>query len=165
MRSKHGSRKGGRRAFSLLELVLSLGLLAAALVVLVTLFIQLFQAGNKAGHTASGVRVAETVLNQQLHAVFHDAHPLYTRAAFWSTDGTVDGGLQLAATDYSYQLDFTTVVSNTGGATLGASLAENRLKAVHVRVWWWGPGADSTRTGQGRLTVELCRLVNENDDY
>lgn len=154
-----------RHAFSLLELVLSLGLLASALVVLVTLFIQLFHSGDKAGHTASGVRVAETVLNQQLHAVFHDSHPLYTLAAFWANDGTVDGVLRIAATDYSYQLDFATVVTGAGGSSLGASLADNRLKAVHVKVWWWGASADSTRTGQGRLTVELRRLVNENDEY
>ncbi|MBX3171221.1 MAG: prepilin-type N-terminal cleavage/methylation domain-containing protein [Candidatus Eremiobacteraeota bacterium] len=155
-----------QRGFSLAELVLCLGILAVALIFLTSFFISLYRATDKSGNTAVGTRVAETVINQQLHDIFKGTHPTLTKAGFFAADAApgVSGVLQLGQTEFQYQLDYATVPSS-GGGTLGAGLASNRLKKVTVRCWWWGTGANAQRAGQGRLSIELHRLVNENDEF
>lgn len=144
------------------ELTISLGILATALVILTIFFISLYHAGDKSGNTATGTRAAETVLNQQLHDIFHGTHPSLTKATFFAGDASpgVTGQLLLGATEFQYQMDYATVRSTAGG-DLGASLSGNRLKSVTVKCWWWG----EQRAGQGRLSVTLSRLVNENDEF
>lgn len=148
------------------ELVICLGIIALALVVLASFFISLYRSANKSGNTASGARVAETVINQQLHDIFRGTHPTLTKASFFATNASpgITGQLQLDQTTFQYQMDYATVQAN-GGGDLGASLAGNRLKSVTVTCWWWGSGPTAQRTGQGRLSVRLQRLVNENDEF
>jgi len=155
-----------RRGFSLAELILCLGILATALVFLTSFFISLYRSADKSGNTAAGVRVAETVINQQLHDIFKGTHPTLTKVLFFTTNGpSVTGSLQLASTEFQYQMDFVTVQNAIGSGDLGDGLPGNRVKAVTVKCWWWGADAASRRTGQGRLSVELHRLVNENDEF
>ena len=155
-----------RKGFSLAELILCLGILATALVFLTSFFISLYRSADKSGNTAAGVHVAETVINQQLHDIFKGTHPTLTKTGFFTTNGpSVTGRLQLASTEFQYQMDFVTVQDAVLGGDLGAGLAGNRVKAVTVKCWWWGAGATSQRSGQGRLSVELHRLVNENDEF
>lgn len=155
-----------RRGFSLAELILCLGILATALVFLTSFFISLYHSADKSGNTSSGVHVAETVLNQQLHDIYRGTHPTLTKATFFATNGpSLTGRLQLASTEFQYQMDFATVQNAASGGDLGAGLPGNRVKAVTVKCWWWGSNANSQRTGQGRLSVELHRLVNENDEF
>lgn len=156
----------GRRAFSMAELVLCLGILAVALVILTSFFISLYRATDKSGNTSAGTRAAETVLNQQLHDIFRGTHPTLTKAGFFAGSASpgISGTLQLGQTEFQYQVDYATVASSAGG-DLGAGLSGNRLKSVTVRCWWWGAQANSQRAGQGRLSVELHRLVNENDEF
>jgi len=154
-----------RKGFSLAELILCLGILATALVFLTSFFISLYHSADKSGNTAAGVHVAETVINQQLHDIYKGTHPTLTKTGFFNTNGpSIVGSLQLASTEFQYQMDFVTV-QNTSGADLGSGLPGNRVKSVTVKCWWWGPVSTSQRTGQGRLSVELHRLVNENDDF
>ncbi|MBN9419659.1 MAG: prepilin-type N-terminal cleavage/methylation domain-containing protein [Candidatus Eremiobacteraeota bacterium] len=155
-----------RRGFSLAELILCLGILAISLVFLTSFFISLYRATDKSGNTAIGTRAAETVINQQLHDIYKGSHPTLTKSSFFAADAApgLSGSLQLGQTEFQYQMDYSTVQSSSGGS-LGASLAGNRVKMVTVRCWWWGANAGSQRAGQGRLSVELHRLVNENDEF
>lgn len=151
-----------RRGFSIAELVLCLGILTVALVFLTSFFVGLYRSTDKSGNTAAGTRAAETVLNHQLHDIFKNTHVSLTKAAFFAADAApgVSGSLQLGQTEFQYQMDYATVRSS-GGGDLGAGLTGNRLKAVTVRCWWAG----GQRAGQGRLSVEIHRLVNENDEF
>jgi len=145
---------------------LCLGILAVALIFLTSFFISLYHASDKSGNTATGTRAAETIINQQLHDIFKGTHPTLTKAGFFAGDATpgITGSLQLGQTEFQYEMDYATVQSSAGGS-LGAGLGSNRLKAVTVRCWWWGADANARRAGQGRLSVELHRLVNENDEF
>lgn len=142
------------------ELVLCLGILTVALVFLTSFFVSLYRSTDKSGNTAAGTRAAETVLNHQLHDIFKNTHATLTKAAFFAGDAGLSGSLQLGQTEFQYQMDYATVQSS-GGGDLGAGLTGNRLKAVTVRCWWAG----GQRAGQGRLSVEIHRLVNENDEF
>jgi len=152
------------RGFSLAEVILCLGILAVALVMTVNLFLSVQRGGDKNRHTATGTLVAETVLNQFLHDVYQGVHPTLTKATFFSADASLSGSLALSSTEYFYQIDYQTVVS-TAGTELGAGLGGNRLKAVQVTCWWWGAGPTSQRSGQGKLSVQLRKLVNENASF
>lgn len=151
--------------FSLAEVVVCLGILALALVVSVTLFLSMFRSAEKSSHNVSGVMVAETVMTQVLHDIFLGLRPGLTKADFFANNSPpsppLSGSLVLSNTEYQYEMDYATVTSTTG-TDLGAGLSGNRLKVVTVTCWWWGPTAASQRAGQGRLSVQIRRLVNEN---
>lgn len=151
----------------MVELILCLGILALAVVVLTSFFISLYRSADKSGNTAAGTRVAETVINQQLHDIFKGTHPTITKASFFANDAApgLTGQLQLDQTLFQYQMDYVTVQANGGGGDLGASLSGNKLKSVVVTCWWWGGGPAAQRAGQGKLSVRLQRLVNENEDF
>lgn len=149
----------------MVELILCLGIMALAVVVLTSFFISLYRSADKSGNTAAGTRVAETVINQQLHDIFKNTHPTITKASFFANDGALTGQLQLDQTLFQYQMDYVTVQANGGGGDLGASLSGNKLKSVVVTCWWWGGGPTAQRAGQGKLSVRLQRLVNENEDF
>ena len=152
--------------FSLAELVLSLGLLTVAMVMLSSLFVGLYRGSDKSGNQSTGLNAAETVLNQQIHDIFKGTHPTLTKAAFFASNSPpgLSGSLTLSSTEFLYQFDYVTVQSNLG-TDLGVGLSGNRLKAVTVTCWWWGQAANSHRAGLGKLSVQLRRLVNENDQY
>lgn len=151
----------------MIELVICLGLLALAVILLTSFFVSLYRSADKSGNTAAGIRVAETVINQQLHDIFKGLHPAITKASFFATDASpgLTGNLQLDQTEFQYQMDYVTVQANGGGGDLGASLSGNKLKSVVVTCWWWGPTPNAQRAGQGKLSVRLQRLVNENDEF
>lgn len=153
-----------KRGFSLAEVILCLGILAIALVMTVNLFLSVQRGGDKNRHTATGTLVAETVMNQFLHDVYQGVHPTLTKAAFFGADASLSGNLVLGNTEYFYQIDYQTVVS-TAGTDLGAGLSGNRLKAVQVTCWWWGVAPTSQRSGQGKLSIQLRKLVNENASF
>lgn len=136
-----------------------------AAVMSVGVFMSLFKNSEKSSHTTAGVMVAETVINQQLHDIFLGVHPTLTKAIFFANDSPPNppllGKLTLSNTDYQYRMDYVTV-QTTAAAPLGAGLTGNRLKAVTVTCWWWGATATSQRAGQGKLSVQVRRLVNEN---
>lgn len=153
-----------RRGFSMAELILCLGILATAIIFLTTFFISINRLSSKSDNTSIGAHAAETVLNQQLHDIFKGVHPALTKATFLNNNASpgISGSILLGVTQFQYQMDYATVQAGAGG-DLGGS--QNRLKLVTIHCWWWGANANAQRTGQGRLSVELRRLVNENDKF
>ena len=139
-----------------------------ATVMAVSFFMSLYRSSEKSAHNSSGVMVAETVINQQLHDIFLGLHPSLTKANFFATNSPpgapLTGSLTLSNTEYQYQMDYVTV-QTTSGTDLGAGLSGNRLKAVTVTCWWWGASSTSTRVGQGKQTAQVRRLVNENAKF
>ena len=64
-------------------------------------------------------------------------------------------------TEFFYKLDATTVRDTAGQPFNGSNLANNRLKLVQVELYWWNPAPTSTRTGYGKLTTTVTRLIRE----
>lgn len=161
-------RRGTIQAFSLAELLLSLALLTVALVTVGALFISMYRTQEKASRGSTGVLAAETVLNTKLHAIFHGLEPGLSKTDFFNNDAppqpSLEGRLLLSGTEYIYKLDYSTV-PGPGGAPLGSTLAENRLKLVSITCWWWTADATATRAGFGKQTYSTQRLVNENDKF
>lgn len=136
------------------------------LVTIAALFISMYRSQEKASHGSTGVLATETVLNTNLHRIFTGGHPTLTKTAFFSTDAppspSIEGSLNLGATEYLYKMDYSTV-SSPAGVPVGTGLSGNRLKLVTVTCWWWAADAVQARAGYGRQSYTVQRLVNEND--
>lgn len=131
-----------RRAFSLLETVLALGLLAMMMVTLGGLFLRLLGSSDKSGDTSAGLQLADSILEQAIRAKDFDPPPLDGKISIY----THDAG---APQEFSYRLTSTATVVTAG---------QPAIYYMDVHVWWNQPRG-SNRLGQGRLEAGVSRLV------
>ncbi|MEW6283231.1 MAG: type II secretion system protein, partial [Candidatus Eremiobacterota bacterium] len=140
----HGAGRGHclRQGMTLMELLISFGVLAVMLVSLVVVFGTLLNASSKASNTAAGTFFAEEILEQTL------SNNLYW-PPFTGSGGiyTVDDRTR---TRFFYQVD-TTPVSGVAGQFPGGYYVE-------VKVWWWTDAPNQSRRGHGRLTTQVGRF-------
>lgn len=131
------------RGFSLVELMIAIGILATAIILIMGVFLMGLDASQKGADLTAGTVVARFILDEYIYGMDFAGMP---SPATGSTLPAGTGTYALNNTNYSYSIDVTAV--------------DHDLKKLDVSVWWWGssPGS-STRAGQGQLKTNLSCLV------
>lgn len=149
------------RAFSLAELILSIGFFAMAILTLIALSISISRTDSKSLENSAGTLVADQLMGQTLSGLKSDGVQRenffsgeYVDAP-WSSGQVVNGH-----TTFFYEVKVASVRDASTGDQVGDSVTQSRLKKVDVHVWWAGD-TTQTRQGSGRLEVFSTRLVSE----
>lgn len=151
-----------RRAFSLAELLVALGLISVAILGLLALSIALAKGNQEGIDKTIGAEVAAQLTDRLVAQLRADAPP-GVRNSFWLKDDMItpwdSGTLQNNGTTYNYKI-YAENVRDTSGNSIGGTTAGNRLKKVDVHVWWWD-SETKAHQGYGELKVLSTRLVSE----
>lgn len=163
-------KQSSNLGFSLIELMVSVGIMATTLLLVLGIFTNVMRASRKAVDLTAGTIVAESVLTKELYRVMADEG---AKARFFDEANNYDTNELVAGTEHLNDAVFTYRVY-ASNVSLGSTMATgNRVKKLDVVVWWWNSdekGEDTTihsqtREGFGFLRTEMTRLVNENSKY
>ena len=157
--------KHSPRAFSLAEVLLSVGILAMALVALFNLAGSALKNSSRTENLALAGDVAELELNREIYGAIHD-QPSGSRAQFWDNEFVSapwrQGSTRVNGMDFQYSIYAQTLNDSLTGKPVGQTAAtSNRIKKVDIVVWWMHSSAEPGRQGYGRLSTGACRIVNE----
>ncbi|MBS2039228.1 hypothetical protein JST97_29865 [bacterium] len=148
------------RAFSLLELLLALGTMAATLLLVIALAISVAGRNQQVQEVPVGLIAAEDVLNQfvynvQSNSAAQTAFFSNTLAPNYATDT-----IQIDRVNFSYAVDLERLIDTSGNPVGGAALSgTNHLMRITVRVsWQMGSGPN-----QGKHQAELSRILHEDN--
>lgn len=149
------------RGFSLIEVLISFGIVLSALLLIVGSFIHLFAWGSKTTDLAAGALAAEQVTAQTLYANLQNSTTRKTMfdaiaAGSYAPPGSLAQGT--FTNPGGLKFDYAIYASELTG--IGSS-PDNRTAKIDTVITWWGGG----HQGAGQLKVELTRLVNENSRY
>ncbi len=143
LRGIKGVRTGLRSAcggFSFLELMVSICILASSIMLILGLFVHLFNASQKSVDLTAGTVVAESVLQKYL---YDTPFPPQNLAIPYS------GVVQLNNQAYIY--------------TIYVQDINSSLKRVDAVVTWWNRTPDrASKEGYGMLKTEISRLIYRN---
>lgn len=153
------------RAFSLAEFLVSLGIMAMALVALFNLAGSAVKMSSKTENLAIAGDIAELQMNKEVRLALLDQPP-GAREEFWNGDFASlpwrEGKVTVNNTEFKYEIFALTVMDSQTGKPLGQELTtENRVKKVEIVIWWMTSEADRERQGYGRLSTSATRLFNE----
>lgn len=157
-----GTRKSVGGAFSLLEVVLGMGLAAVLLLTVILMGMTALSGDTKASHSQLASAVAESQLD--LLGAGIAAEDSAARRDFWNApEGRYAGGgtvSKLTSDGTDYELAYTvTIVKDNGGSPLGVT--GNQLRQVDLQVSWWE--GEKGRPGYGRMSLARTRLFRETD--
>ena len=181
-------RSGG---FSLLELMVSVGIMSVTLLLVLAVFTTSMRGSQKSTDLTAGVVVAESVLTKEVYDIVNskpgDGAKADAKTALMDGNGKVvaSGIKNLNHTTFVWELKSTKVIPD--GSVSGAGTTNNLLK-LDATVWWGktasiipgdanefvaGKGADSTSdnkrneavAGKGVLRCELSRLYNSSSEF
>lgn len=142
-----GVRRLRAYGFSLIELMLSISIVATSLILFIGIFMTMFAASEKGVDLTAGTVVASSQLTKALYE-YQETYGLENLP----TDGSEikNESVTLNKTTFFYR------ITSSGVGTPD-------LRKVDVEVWWWQNPDDKfateTRTGYGKLYVKLSRLV------
>lgn len=153
---------------SFLEVLLSLGMLATALLALLSVCVTALHTNRKSLASSVAASVAQRELDRAIYAALSN-NPPDSQQQFWDMEfpypsaAWSTGNATVGATQLSYAIYAETVTSASTGLPLGqAGSVPARLKKVDIVVWWWSEGTHN-REGYGRLECCASRLVSENE--
>ncbi|MCA9796236.1 MAG: hypothetical protein KC910_30725 [Candidatus Eremiobacteraeota bacterium] len=143
------------RGFSLIELLLAIGVLALVLLLVVALAISVMRRNQRALDVPVGSLAADTILTRLIYGMENN---LAARTAFYASPAVntpwINGVFKMDRVDFTYATD---VQSLPVGTSTG--MADNRLVQVHIAVQWQeaheGPN-------NGQQQAEMVRLVHED---
>ncbi|MGM9992715.1 MAG: prepilin-type N-terminal cleavage/methylation domain-containing protein [Candidatus Bruticola sp.] len=177
--------------FSLLELMVSVGIMSVTLLLVLAVFTGSMKASQKTTDLTAGVIVAETVLTKD---VYNIVNKVSGEADVGAYDKLVGGGGVVASgiknlnnTTFVWELTSNKVVdSGTGSVSSGSEVAKNDLVKLDVVIWWGKSGDQVTEyssasgdmkaegakntttlstTNAGILRCEMSRLFNVSSDF
>ncbi len=146
------------RGFTLAEILISTGVLAVAMLGLLSLCATGLKANKKSVTTLTAAQVADRQLKRAIAKAVVEDIPAGSRERFWDEEYSypsrawATGKETVGSTDFSYAIYASTLPLTT-------TVTANRVKRVDIAVWWWSE--DGRREGYGRLQQQACRLVNE----
>lgn len=155
-------KKTHRTAFSLAEVLLATGTIVVCILTICVLLIQLLRSSRK----TIDVSASELASDQILSRVIYNAQ-YFDHAAFWAIQSPPAyrvGTYVTNRTEFAYQVDAVTVLNdNTGGTAPvgGSAIPNNRLKLVTLRLTWWDGASGTNRSGYGKLSRNVTRMVHE----
>lgn len=148
------------QGFSLAELILAIGTLAACILTVLVMVVSLTRSSRKTIDTSVAHQAAEQIMTKLIYQAQWNDH-----AAFWDPPGDLtpyrQGTHVVNRTEFTYQLDASPIL-DTGGVPVGTGLAMNRLKMVTLRLSWWN-GATNNQTGYGKLNTEVKKVIHEQE--
>jgi hypothetical protein len=140
------------RGFSLLEMLLATGTLAASLMMVIALGISVEGRSRKAHEVPVGVNVGENLMNQFIYGATSGT-PAVIQAWFLSVPSVQtpwkSGSYTFNRVDFAYSLDYQNLL---GGGVSGS----NHLVLLQMRVTW-------QEGAQGIQHADLTRIVHEAD--
>lgn len=149
------------KGFSLIELVISMAVLASVGLLVMATLARMLKPGQKAADLSTGVVVAQSVMEEEVHAILSGTGTM-SKIDFWTNDSPpsspITGNITVGGTDYSYRMDYRTVRDETTGDPLGGTELEKQAKKVDITVWWWNATAEETREGYGQLQTRTTQL-------
>lgn len=164
---RSGKARVVQGGFSLVELLVSIGIVATVLVYIIGVFTTGMKANRKSVDLTSGTLVAESVISQELYGILSDSDKSAQFFAhnYTSSEPAIEGTQTLSNTKFTYKL----FVSNVNQFTESG----NKMKKVDVQVWWWVPDnvknadnkEDTVRAGYGVCSVGMTRLVNQQSKF
>ena len=153
---------------SLLEVLLSLGMLATALLALLSVCVTALHTNRKSLASSVAASVAQREMDRAIYAALSD-NPPSSQQQFWEMDfpypsaAWTTGNVTVGPNQLSYAIYAQTVNGASTGLPLGMSgSTPARIKKVDIVVWWWSEGSHD-REGYGRLESCASRLVSENE--
>lgn len=156
--------------FTMVELLLSLAIMAMVILTLFSLAASSVRGTEKTGHLATGQAVAESQLEYAIRNAQADI-PAGDKDRFWGGNfprsGTpfVEGSVNISGTEFKYAIYATGFNHSATGLPVGGDvLLENRIKHVECLVWWMTENPEDSRQGFGKMTTSAMRLVNEEPD-
>ena len=162
-----GNIRRGRRGFSLVELLVSIGIVATVLVYIIGVFTTGMKANRKSVDLTAGTLVAESVISHELYGVLadKDKSARFFAHTYTSNDAAIEGTETLSNTVFTYKL----FVSDVNQFVESG----NKMKKVDVQVWWWVPESTDTsdlqgntiRAGYGVVSVGMTRLINQQSKF
>ena len=116
---------------------------------------------QKSANLGTAHLVAEQTLSRALYSALSSADTGFL-AQNSATSPWRSGRVTVAMTEFTYALYAQTLPYATSGEVgMAGTELNNRLKKVDVTVWWWDGQVRGARSGQGRLSVQASRIVNE----
>lgn len=171
----------GQRGFSLIELIVSIGIIGTSLILVIGIFAYLVAGGQKASDLTSGTVAADGLLSQEIYQIMSVTN---TRNQFfltsYSTPYLLSGGTyQLNNTVYFYKI-YCQDAPLTGTAftclQIYGGSSTTSLKQLDIVVWWDDAAAASVTqvtqlgiinqtVGMGVLQVHQMRLLWPTGTY
>lgn len=160
----------GRRAFTLVEVLITLAVMSIALLGLVSVLVSGFKAQDKTSKSVVARSVASRVVDRTLRRLeTSDAGQVET---FWDADISTEalawpegtGHDMVGNTRFSYFVTGVEVKNGGSGAPFGTDDgggSGNRLKMMTVTVRWADDGGRA-KTGGGQQQVVVSCLVNRS---
>jgi len=175
------SPRSRRQGFSLIELIVSIGIVGTSLILLVGIFTVLLNGSQKASDLTSGSAIADGLLSQQVYQIMAvDSNRVTFFKTAYSTPQVINGGTySLNNTVFFYKIYVQDVAL---GATLhnsstDGSTGQTLLKRLDVVLWWSDETAGSasswtsltmnqqTGRGQGVQQVHQVRVLWPDSSY
>ncbi len=146
-----------RRAFTLVEVLMAIAVMAVTLLTLVSVCALGLRADKKSLTSLAAVQLGERQLDRWLSRA-RDDDPAGSKADLWDRNCPYpspwkQGRETIGGVDFDYAL-------YTSEVPLGQITPNNRMKRVDVVVTWMG----GDRSGSGQMQEFGYRLVNEADD-
>ena len=185
-------RRQKRIGFSLLELMVSVGIMSVTLLLVLAVFTGSMKASQKTTDLTAGVIVAETVLTKDIYNIVNQVEKEADKGAFekLKKGGIVASGIKnLNNTTFVWELNSTRIDSTDSGTSVGGTTIDNQLVKLDVVVWWGKSGKDyvgeyssndgDMKAGQeavsrdktlilehaGILRCEMSRLYNISSEF
>ena len=146
-------------AFSLLELMISMMILAVAILLTLGIFMSGVKGSQKGQDLSAGVLVAKSVLNEEMLKIQTGAGTISSATFFSQDTPTITGQRVVGTTTFDYEIRHS-LVNDIGGTPIGDGLPLNRVKKVDILVTWTDNPGDSS-VGQGLLKVGHSKFINQ----
>jgi prepilin-type N-terminal cleavage/methylation domain-containing protein len=145
-----------RRGFSLIEMVISVGLLASAALLVLGITTSMFYASQKSVDLTTGTVLANSLLKQQAYQVLYDndASAQFFQQSHDAPTLLAEGTYTLNTSTFHYKiyvqdLSLSTALSSGGKST--------RMKRLDALVSWWEEGGNNRAAGL--LQVASSRML------
>lgn len=154
-----------RLAFSLAEVLLSMGTVVLIILTVLALVLALNRGSRKSIDSSAAQFAVDQILNLVVETAQRDNGALH--ANFWNADYVAPGApfasgtLTANQTEFFYRVDATTVRDTSSNPLNGINLPYNRLKLVQVELNWWPSAGGANRSGYGKLSTKVTRLIRE----
>lgn len=157
------TRSSAGSGFTLAELVLAIGTIAACILTVLVLLVSLTRSSRKSVDLSASEIAAEQIIARILYDAQYNDH-----ANFWGANSAASGFIGTYRTGtwdsnnttFSYSLDADTIMDATTSLPVGHPQANNHLKTLTLHMTWWD-GNVGDRAGYGKLKREVTRVVHE----
>ncbi len=148
-----------RRAFSIAEVVLALGLVCLVILGVALLALSMIRSRTESSDRVVTTSAAAQILDDLAVQAQNDSD-------FWENDFTAspyrEGKTTVGKLEYHYKL-LASTVRDSSGVPVGNALPKNRLKLLELQVSWFDTEASGGRQGYGKLSASVTKLVSQSE--